>query len=50
MTVLAAEMTVNPRNMLQKLVETAIDLCRAAGTERKRIAACPKRRVATNIW
>jgi hypothetical protein len=29
MTVLAAEMTVNPRNMLQKLVETAIDLCRA---------------------
>ena len=28
-TVLAAEMTANPRNMLQKLVETAIDLCRA---------------------
>ena len=27
--VLAGEMTVNPRNMLQKLVETAIDLCRA---------------------
>jgi hypothetical protein len=50
MTVLAAEMTVNPRNMLQKLVETAIDLCRAAGTGRKHIAACPKRRVATNIW
>jgi hypothetical protein len=49
MTVLAAEMTVNPRNMLQKLVETAIDLCRTAGTERKRIAACPKGRVATNI-
>ena len=29
MKVLAAEMTANPRNMLQKLVETAIDLCRA---------------------
>jgi len=28
-TVLAAEMTANPRNMLQKLVETAIHLCRA---------------------
>jgi hypothetical protein len=29
MKVLAGEMTANPRNMLQKLVETAIDLCRA---------------------
>ncbi len=29
MKVLAAEMTANPRNMLQKLVETAIDLCEA---------------------
>ena len=27
--VLTAEMTANPRNMLQKLVETAIDLCQA---------------------
>jgi signal transduction histidine kinase len=31
LVVLAAEMTVNPRNMLQKLVELAVDLC-AAGT------------------
>jgi len=29
MKVLTAEMTANPRNMLQKLVETALDLCRA---------------------
>ena len=29
MEVLAAEMAANPRNMLQKLVETAIDLCQA---------------------
>ena len=28
-TVLAMEMAENPRNMLQKLVETALDLCRA---------------------
>jgi hypothetical protein len=27
--VLTAEMTANPRNMLQKLVETAVDLCQA---------------------
>jgi signal transduction histidine kinase/ActR/RegA family two-component response regulator len=29
MEVLATEMAANPRNMLQKLVETAIDLCQA---------------------
>ncbi len=29
LVVLAAEMTVNPRNMLQKLVELAVDLCAA---------------------
>ncbi len=29
MTMLAREMAENPRNMLQKLVEVAVDLCRA---------------------
>lgn len=28
-SVLSAEMTANPRNMLQKLLETAVDLCQA---------------------
>ena len=38
LAVLAGEMTENPRSMLQKLVETALDLCKAI----RPVSACSK--------